>query len=48
MGDFLTDLDLRLPKMRRVCLLAVVALEVLDEKFDNHVLLKDGAAEHFL
>ena len=47
-GDFLTDLDLRLPEMRRVCLLAFVALKILDKKFDNHVLLKDGAAEHFL
>ena len=34
--------------MRRVCLLAIVALEILDKKFDNHALLKDGAAEHFL
>ena len=33
--------------MRRVCLLAFVTLKVLHDELDEHVLLEDGATEHF-
>ena len=47
-GDFLTDLNLRLPQMGRVRLLAVVALEVLNDELDDQVLLEHGVGHHLL
>ena len=46
--DFLSDLDLTLPEMRRVSLLALIALQVLDDELDHKGLLQHGAIEHLL
>lgn len=48
MFNFLPDLHLRGPQMRRVRFLAVVALQVLNKEFDNEVLGKLYFVEHLL
>ena len=47
MRDALSELDLRLPSMRRVGLLAVVALKVLDHELHLERLLQQSVRLHF-
>lgn len=47
MRDALSELDLRLPSMRRVGLLAVVALQVLDHELHLERLLQQSVRLHF-
>lgn len=46
--DSLSDLNLGNPQMRGVCLLAVIALLVGDNKLNDERLLQEGTIEHFL
>ena len=45
--DFLTDLNLRLPQMRRVNPFAIITLQVLHLEFNHKSLLNLGIAHHF-
>jgi len=47
MVNFLAHLNLRLPKMGRVCLFAIITLEVGNYEFNNKCLLQEGAVKHF-
>ena len=47
MGDALSDLDLSLPCVWCVCLLAVVTLQVLHHEFDLERLLEESVCLHF-
>lgn len=46
--DSLADLHLRLPEVRRVHALTVLALQVLNDELDDERLLHLGAIQHLL
>ena len=48
MFNSLSDLHLSLPEMGRVYFFAFIALQVLNYKFDNHVLLKLSSIHNLL
>lgn len=46
--NFLSDLNLRVPEMWRVCFLAITTLKVLDDEIDRECLLQQRAGQDFL